>query len=225
MLFRSPNVKVFWDTLKGALPYIQQMVTSFNGAGPSLAKLLVQFAKFLALVTQSSAIKIFFDVLIIAMEGLNALLSNKLVRSFLGFLAVIHGVTLAFQSIAFVARYALLYIIGAFEKLSLAVSLFRNLFVTSFNFIYALIVANPIGALVVAIVAVIAALVLLFKHNKAFHDLVMKVWGAIKDFIGAAVDAIVGFFKKIPEYLSTLWDNLVSAAKIAWDGQIGRAHV
>jgi phage-related protein len=208
------NVKIFWDTLRGALPYVQQMVTAFNGAGPEFGKLLVNFAKFLALVTQSDSVVVFFKVLNMAMEAVNDVLSNKLVRSILGVLAFIHGIVLAFQSIGFIAGKVILYVIGAFEKLQAVISIV----IGAFRLLAAAAAANPLGAIIVAITALIAIFVMLFKHNEAFHDLVMTVWGAIKDFIGTAVDAIIGFLKAIPSALAGIWNGLLDGLKLVWTG-------
>ena len=47
--------------------------------------------------------------------------------------------------------------------------------------------ANPIGLVVIAIALFIGGLVLLFNKNKAFHDLVLKVWAAVKGAVGGVV--------------------------------------
>lgn len=50
---------------------------------------------------------------------------------------------------------------------------------------------NPIGLVVIAIIALIAVIVLLWKKNETFRKVVLAVWGAIK----AAVMGVVSWFK------------------------------
>jgi hypothetical protein len=52
---------------------------------------------------------------------------------------------------------------------------------------------NPFALVVLAIVALVAIMVVLFKKNEAFHDLVVKVFGVFTGLIGGAVDVLGGF--------------------------------
>lgn len=79
--------------------------------------------------------------------------------------------------------------------------------------------ANPIALLVLAIVALIVIFVVLFKKNKTFHDLVIKVWNAIKVAIGKAWDFIKLVFKAMGDTIAWLWNNVVKPVM----GWIGRA--
>lgn len=65
--------------------------------------------------------------------------------------------------------------------------------------------ANPIGAVILAIVALIAVGVLLWKNWDTVKDVLSGVWdwmktafGAVKDFIGNRVSDIAGFFTGLP---------------------------
>lgn len=85
------------------------------------------------------------------------------------------------------------------------------------------LIANPIGAVIVAIVALVAAVVLLYRHNETFRKIVQAVWAAIKTAIGAVVDwivntawpAIVAAYDAVAAAAIWLWKN---AIKPAWDG-------
>lgn len=57
--------------------------------------------------------------------------------------------------------------------------------------------ANPIGLVILAIVALIGIFVVLFRRNKAFRDGVLKVWAAIKLGVGAAVHAVGAVIKTV----------------------------
>lgn len=87
----------------------------------------------------------------------------------------------------------------------------------------ATLIANPIGAVIIAITALIAGVVLLYRNNEKFRQIVQTVWGAIKTAIGATVDwikntawpAIMTAFRAIGDAAMWLWRN---AIKPAWDG-------
>ncbi|NBR26175.1 MAG: hypothetical protein EBU08_20800, partial [Micrococcales bacterium] len=59
----DPNIKVFWDTLKGAAPAFGQLLKQSNAAAPALAKLVVSFINFANVTLSSGAIQGFFDIL------------------------------------------------------------------------------------------------------------------------------------------------------------------
>lgn len=54
--------------------------------------------------------------------------------------------------------------------------------------------ANPIGVVVVAVAALVAALVYLYNTNETVRDAIDAAWQAIQSVVGAVVGAIVGFF-------------------------------
>jgi phage-related protein len=85
--------------------------------------------------------------------------------------------------------------------------------------------ANPLGLIITAIVALVAAFVLLYKKNEAFRNFINKVWAAIKVAIGAVVDWLVntawpwlkGVFENIGKVIGWLWTNIVQPTfKLIW---------
>ena len=69
--------------------------------------------------------------------------------------------------------------------------------------------ANPIGLIVTAIAAAVAAFVLLYKHNKKFKKFVDDLAKNAKK----AFDNIVKWFKDIPKNLKKAWKNIKDDAK------------
>jgi hypothetical protein len=69
--------------------------------------------------------------------------------------------------------------------------------------------ANPLGLVVIAIIAIIAAIALLWTKNEAFREAVIGAWDAIRNAAAVA------------------WDWIVNAVKAAWNFivSIGRAYV
>lgn len=82
--------------------------------------------------------------------------------------------------------------------------------------------ANPIGLIIVAIGALVAALVVLWRENDTFRRIVTKAWHAITDAVSAAVDwitgtawpALVAAWGAVSGAAETLWHSMVAI----WDG-------
>lgn len=81
-----------------------------------------------------------------------------------------------------------------------------------FQFLNKVIAANKFVIIVSAIVALGAALVDLYKHNKKFRDFVNGlIEGAQKAFKG-----VVKWFKNIPKNVAKVWDNIKTGASSGW---------
>lgn len=91
---------------------------------------------------------------------------------------------------------------------------------------------SPIGMIVIAIVALVAGLVLAYQHSETFRNIVNGAFGAVRDFVMAAVDFIVGFVKDHFLLLVTVvtgpigllvvlvikhWDEIKAKTAAAWD--------
>lgn len=75
---------------------------------------------------------------------------------------------------------------------------------------------NPIGLIVIAIVALVAALVIAYKKFEGFRNVVDAVFGFIKTAISGSIDIIkgyfetlLGFYKGIFNGIAKLWNNTV----------------
>ena len=69
---------------------------------------------------------------------------------------------------------------------------------------------NPIGLIVIAIGAVVTALIVLFNHNKKFHDFVVKMWSDLKGVVGTAIKAISDFFNGFGENIKKVFNGIKS---------------
>lgn len=85
----------------------------------------------------------------------------------------------------------------------------KDTFVASMTAIKAAVAANPIGAAIVAITALVTGFTLLYKHNKKFRDFCNGIAKTAKDIFGGVVD----WFKNIPKNFSKFWDDVVKGAK------------
>lgn len=97
--------------------------------------------------------------------------------------------------------------------------------VLAFN---AAIAANPLGALVVAITAVVAALVWFFTQTETGR----QIWSAFVDFVVGLWNGLVEFFSGLWTTISEgainlwngaveVWNSVIEGIKIAWNGIVG----
>lgn len=70
---------------------------------------------------------------------------------------------------------------------------------------------NPIGLVVIALVALAAGLVYAYKHSETFRNIVNGVFGAVKDFVIGAVTAI-------RDFVVSAWNNIKAATSATWNG-------
>lgn len=81
------------------------------------------------------------------------------------------------------------------------------------NFVMA---ANPIGIVIVAIMALVAAFVVAYNKSETFREIIQGLFGAIKTGVEFSVNAIkgylefvLGFYKTIFNALANLWNNTI----------------
>lgn len=89
---------------------------------------------------------------------------------------------------------------------------------------------NPIGLVVIAVAALVAGIILLWKHSETFRTIVLAVWSAIKvaikavadwfmntawPIIRAVIDFIIGYYKFLWQVTKTVWTAIFNAVKTA----------
>lgn len=91
-----------------------------------------------------------------------------------------------------------------------------NMLKPAFAALNAVMAANPISIIILAIAGLVAALVTLYNKNETFRNFVNTAWAQIKEVISGVVNALVNFFTvTIPEaidsviaWFQTLVDNI-----------------
>ncbi len=221
----DPNVKVFWDTLKGALPSLEKILIAGNEAGPVFADLLVQIARiFGAFAGESGSLRTFFGIL----RDVAKVVANFAESPIGGFIikvtGYVSGFALAFGLLGSIISSTSLLFLGIFARafnmvskifgaLRIAINLVGGAIrgvVIAFNLLKAAAIANPVGAIIVAIGVLIGLFVLLYNKNEAFREFVQKVWEKIKEVVGAVVD---WFMETLPK----IWDGIKAGLEAVWE--------
>ncbi|GAB7039699.1 MULTISPECIES: phage tail tape measure protein [Catenuloplanes] len=96
----------------------------------------------------------------------------------------------------------------------------------------AALTANPIGLVVVAIGALVAAVIIAYQKNETFRNIVNAVWASVKTAIGAtvtwflqyvwpwlskAIDGIIWYFKMLLTITISVWSGIFNAILSAWN--------
>ena len=106
----------FLDSLGRAVDILAPALEKLTdgGAGGAFGKFIEQIAQVIANTTESSSIKVYFNILTKALELLNKVLSNPIVGQILAIVATVHGARLAFGRMGKVVLASKDYLKGAF---------------------------------------------------------------------------------------------------------------
>ena len=78
--------------------------------------------------------------------------------------------------------------------------------------------ANPIGLVIAAIAALVAAFVILWNKSEGFREFWIGLWEKVKEVAGAAWTAISEFFGVAWEKVQEIWGGLKEFFSGLWDG-------
>lgn len=81
----------------------------------------------------------------------------------------------------------------------------------------AIMAANPIGLIIAAIAALVAAFVYLWNNCDEFREFWINLWETIKTYAGAAWEAISGFFAAAWEYIKAIWAEVQPYFSMIWE--------
>jgi len=137
-----------------------------------------------------------------AVNWFNAL-SPGTQSAIVGFIGVVGGILLLVAAGIKLVKFA--------KDAKMAITAMR----TAMMALNASFLANPIFLIIMAIIALVAGLVLLYKKNETFRNFVNAAWASIKAAIGAVVDWITG--TAVP-WIVNAWSTIVAGAKALWSG-------
>lgn len=78
--------------------------------------------------------------------------------------------------------------------------------------------ANPIGLIIIAVTALVAAFIYLWNNCEAFREFWIKLWEGIKKAAKAVADWFVKAWGDVSSFFSNMWDKLGKGARDAWEG-------
>ena len=81
----------------------------------------------------------------------------------------------------------------------------------------AVMALNPIGLVIAAIVALVAAFVILWRKSEAFRNFWTKLWQKIKSVASSAITWLAGAWKKLKENAIAVWNTISSTASKVWN--------
>jgi hypothetical protein len=87
---------------------------------------------------------------------------------------------------------------AAFKIASLGLKILR----VNFALFNALVLSNPIALIVIAVIALVVAFILLYKHSARFRAIVQAAGAALV----TAFKAVVNFFKGVPGFFVGVWE-------------------
>lgn len=94
--------------------------------------------------------------------------------------------------------------------------------------------ANPIGLIILAIMALIAVIILIVKNWDTVREKTIEIWNAIVDFLRGIWDTIIGFFRDnwalilailfppigLPILIAQNWGTIIDIVKNIWENVI-----
>ena len=78
--------------------------------------------------------------------------------------------------------------------------------------------ANPIGLIIAAIAALVAAFVVLWNNCEEFREFFINMWENIKEFVAKTTEALVAFFTNAWDAIVNAWDVAGEFFSGIWDG-------
>jgi phage-related protein len=214
----SPAIGKTADSLSEFTPILGDILDRLTDAGPQLGSLLTSLAETMKLLTDSKSVQVFLETLKLILDGFNTILGSEFGQKFLIMFGPIFAVH---RALAFAWRginFILLAMSGGFLNLGKIVGgvgkaiqwTILRLIVPAFQALFAILgVSNPVGWVVVAIAALTALGVWLYRHNETFKAWVDGIWSAIKD----AGKPIIDFFKTLWDTVKAGWQGLVTAVQ------------
>jgi hypothetical protein len=200
----NEGLGIFLTQLNTVTDIFQRVGENLDASLPAFGGFLIEFARFIELVTEAGSITIFFDTLKTAFVFLNDFLRSELGQRILELSAQILPLLAAFGLIAKVGAFFGKVVLGSIIAIIKPIGLLLqgiSLIGPALAFL-----ATPAGAVVIAVGALVAIVVLLFakseKLREAFMLLVQGAFGALK----GAFNDIMGAIKSIMPSITSFGD-------------------
>jgi len=205
----NKGLGIFLGQLNEVVDIFQEIGEELDASLPSFGNFLIEFSKFIALVTESGSITIYFDTLSKALGKLNEFLSTDLGQRILNISAQVLPLLAAFGFLVKIASFFGKVVFGAFAQLFTPIAAVTRALMG---------MGVPLSTIVTTFLKfvgiaglVITVFMLLWKNSEIFREAVMlmvqAVGGALKgafDDIMAAIKSVFPTFEGIGTVFETL---------------------
>lgn len=187
---------------------IERMVTSLRDNAPDIIEggialleaLVWAIEENLPLILEAGATIIgeLISGISTASPGVQAIIATAVLPHILKIAETVTSIGGAVSSVASVVGGAINTAIGIGGKL-----------VGGIQALWGLLAANPIALVVVAIAGLVAAFVGLWNTSEDFRNFWIGLWESLKNVVSTAIDAIVGFFSGIIDFIKNNWQGIL----------------
>ena len=188
----DPALGIFYDNIGKAVDILGTI--DLGPAMIAISEFGIEFAKFIALVTESGSIETFFGVLTTALEKLNKFLASDLGQNILKTSAKILPFLAAFGLIAKIGGFALKVIVGGFMAIIKPIAAVSGAISGIAAFFG--VTVGAVLLVVAAIAVVVAILVLAYQKSEVFREAIDKMVKILKT---AVIDNFIAIKKTIAD--------------------------
>jgi TP901 family phage tail tape measure protein len=221
---------LFLPMLRSLVVYVQSWVEWFTALSPSTQQAIVMVAAFAAalgpvvlalgtFITSITTIVSVIPTLITALSIIPTAIGGISIAFASVYGAIATGfVPAIFAAEAAVARLGIAFI-GLLPSISTIASTITSVFlvslgsigvavgavITALQGLWAIMLANPITAIAVAIAALVAGFVYLWNNCEGFRTFWIELWQGIKIYASAAADWMIAKLSDFGSWISTTW--------------------
>ena len=201
----NKGLGIFLDQLNVVTDIFQRVGENLDASLPAFGGFLIEFAKFIELVTEAGSVTIFFETLKTAFVFLNNFLRSELGQRILELSAQILPLLAAFGLLAKVGGFFAKVLIGAFAQILKPLQFIG----TAFGAISTAtgIALGPLIAIAAVIAAVVAVIALLFIKSEKLREAFMLL-------VDGALGALKGAFKDIMGAIESIMPSIKSVGSL-----------
>lgn len=174
---------------------------------PAVGNLIAAFRP-LAQDVGKAAVDVFQKILPIA-KSLGEFIAGTLVPAFVSFTGWLKNNSTLVGSIA-VGIGAIVVAYKAWQGALLLIAVATKAFAVVQGILNAVMSANPIGIIVLALVGLAAGLIYAYKHSETFRNIVNGVFTAVRNVAVGVFKAVVGAISSVYNWVKTNWPLLLA---------------
>jgi hypothetical protein len=216
----DPNLGKFFDILGDAAPIFGEILTEILKAAPAIGEFITAMLELIMTFTQAEQLVAFFKVLIFAIDAVNAVLNSRFIKPLIDGIAMVLGAFTALGVIFQVVSFLFLALVGqillnrvAWMALKFSLKILGgvlNTVIGAFKRLAAVMLANPIGVIIVIIGLLVAAFIYAYNNSEEFRERVNAAFAAVREFIGNAIARIREVVEGVFNWIRDNWPLLLA---------------